>query len=218
MKKLLLFVVLASLGLVSNAQEEGIRFGAKAGVNFANISGDETDDVDGKTGFHVGAVVEIPLSDKFAFQPELVYSTQGAKSEFTEDLGGGILDLGTTTFEYSTKLNYLNIPLMAKFYPVQGFSIQAGPQIGFLLSGKEKVESSGTALGVSTSASAEEDLENTNGIDFGLNFGLGYQLDMGLFFDGRYNLGLSNIWDIENEEGDFKQQNNVIQLSVGFKF
>ncbi|WP_271767742.1 porin family protein [Aquimarina algiphila] len=197
MKKLMLFAVLASLSLVATAQEESIRFGAKAGVNFANISGDGTDGVDGRTGFHIGALVEIPISEKFAFQPELLYSSQGAK-----------LDIGN--LETTTKINYINIPLMAKYYVAQGFSLQAGPQIGFLTSAKAKVEGPGV--------DEDNDIDDAiKGIDFGLNFGLGYQLDMGLFFDGRYNLGLSNINDTESSD-DVKQKNSVIQLSVGYKF
>ena len=135
MKKLLVFAVLASFSLVATAQEENIRFGAKAGVNFASINGDETNGVDGRTGFHIGAVAEIPISDKFAFAPELLYSTQGAKVDFREEFFGSVFSQESTT-----KLDYLNLPLMAKFYVAEGLSIQAGPQIGFLLSAKSDGE------------------------------------------------------------------------------
>lgn len=181
-------MAVATFGFMS-AQEEGIRFGAKAGLNIASITGDDTDDLDSRTSLHIGAVAEIPISEKFAFQPELLYSAQGAK----QDIGGDDLVLA---------LDYLNLPLMAKYYVAEGFSLQAGPQVGFLLSSKVKLDGDSV------------DAEGVNDIDFGLNFGLGYQLDMGLFFDGRYNLGLSNI----NDEGDSDNQNGVIQFSVGYKF
>ncbi len=200
MKKLLVFAVLASFSLVATAQEESIRFGAKAGLNLSNISGDGTDDLDGRTSFHIGAVVEIPISEKFAFAPELLYSAQGASFDDTI--------LGVEV-ESTTILDYINIPLMAKYYVAQGLSLQAGPQIGFLASAKAKVEGGGV----------DEDTDikdNVKGIDFGLNFGAGYQLDMGLFFDARYNLGLSDINDFD--DGDDSNQNAVIQLSVGYKF
>ncbi|MEW7278131.1 porin family protein [Aquimarina sp. 2201CG1-2-11] len=208
MKKLLLFAVLTSLSLVSNAQEEEIRFGAKAGINFATITGDETDNVGGKTGFHVGAVVEIPLSEKFAFQPEILYSTQGSKYESSFEVFNE-----TTTEETTTKLNYLNIPLIGKFYIVEGFSLQAGPKVGFLLSAKREQEDTDSE---GTETEDVDIKDTTKGLDFGVNFGLGYQMDMGLFFDARYNLGLSNINDIEGSSA--KNQNNVIQLSIGYKF
>ncbi|MBP2833533.1 PorT family protein [Aquimarina sp. U1-2] len=208
MKKILVFAVLASLGIVATAQEENIRFGAKAGVNFASIGGDETDDLDGRTSFHLGAIVEIPISEKFAFAPELLYSSQGAKfDDFEFD--------STSGEEFSTentiRLNYINVPLMAKFYAAEGFSLQAGPQIGFLTSAKEKVEGEGI--------DAEEDIDEFyKSIDLGLNFGAGYQLPAGIFFDARYNLGLSDLADDREDGDDNRISNNVFQISVGYKF
>ena len=75
MKKILLVTVIAVLGLTNvNAQE--IKFGAKGGLNFASIGGDNTGDVDPVTAFNFGLVAEIPISEKFSFQPELMYSGQ----------------------------------------------------------------------------------------------------------------------------------------------
>ena len=200
MKKLCVIAVIAIFSFASvNAQN--IRFGAKAGVNLASINGDETDDFDMRTSFHVGAVVEIPLSDKFSVQPELLYSSQGAESKFSED---------DFTFEEKLKLDYLNIPIMMKYYVIEGLSLEAGPQIGILLAAKAEFEVEGE--------SEEEDIkEFMKDFDFGLNFGAGYQLENGLNFSARYNLGLSNINDQE-ESDDFKIHNGVIQVSVGFFF
>lgn len=73
-------------------------------------------------------------------------------------------------------------------------------------------------LGITTLTSSESiDLKNvTSGIDFGLNFGLGHKFESGLNFDARYNLGLSDINDIEGS--NIKNQNSVIQVSVGYFF
>ncbi|RFN58057.1 porin family protein [Marixanthomonas ophiurae] len=206
MKKLLLMAALAVFGLTTtNAQE--VRLGAKAGVNFASVGGDETDGVDGRTSFHVGGLVEIPISEVFSVQPELLYSSQGAK---TEDSFNG------ENFESKTKLDYINIPILAKFYVADGFSIEAGPQIGFLVSANQEFEGGGE--------SEEDDVsEFYSGIDLGIGAGASYRLTNGVFFSARYVLGLSNIIDddedIELEDSDdFKRQNNVIQLSVGYSF
>jgi len=60
MKKLLLMAALAVFGLTTtNAQE--VRFGAKAGANFASLNGDDVDDIDGRTSFHVGGVANIEI-------------------------------------------------------------------------------------------------------------------------------------------------------------
>lgn len=202
MKKNIVFISIAILGLLNiNAQE--IKFGAKAGVNFATIAGDETEGVKGRTSLHVGAVSEFIISEKFSIQPELLYSAQGAKYEDAD-------------FKETIKLDYLNLPIMAKFYVADGFSLEAGPQVGFLLSAKGELEAGGESV--------EVDIKDfVEGIDFGLNFGVGYKLPSGINFGLRYNLGLSNINDTGNLDpdfnvGDVNNQNSVIQLSLGYFF
>ncbi|WP_203295867.1 porin family protein [Luteirhabdus pelagi] len=209
MKKLVLFAAVAVFGLTTMTAQE-VRLGAKAGVNFASIGGDGTDGVDGRTSFHVGGLVEIPISEKFSVQPELLYSSQGAKSEYTEDFGFGV----TADVEEKLKLDYINIPILAKFYVAEGFSLQAGPQIGFLVSANAEIEYS--AEGESDSEDADVS-DFYSGLDLGVGAGAGYRLNNGVFFQARYVLGLSNINDFEGSD-DFKNQNNVIQVSVGYSF
>lgn len=183
MKKFLLLAVVTVLGFTSvNAQK--IKFGVKGGLNFATISGDNTEDIDLVTSFNFGVLSEIPLSDKFSFQPELMYSGQGYS--FNDNV---------------VALSYLNIPLMGKYYLTKGFSVEAGPQIGFLLAAKNEKTN-------------VKDSFNT--FDFGVNFGLGYKLDNGLNFGARYNLGLTDINNVDNSS--IKNKNGVFQVSVGYFF
>ncbi|MBB4799980.1 hypothetical protein HNP37_000019 [Flavobacterium nitrogenifigens] len=177
MKKILLLAVFTVLGFMNvNAQE--IKFGAKAGLNFSTVNGSNTDNIDYVTSYHVGLVSEIPISEKFSFQPELMYSRQGYS--FNNDV---------------VAMNYLNIPLMGKYYVTKGLSLEAGPQIGFLLSAKN------------------EEMKVTNSFttfDFGANFGIGYKLENGLNFSARYNLGITRV--------DTDNRNGVFQVSVGYFF
>ena len=195
MKKVLIISALALLGLTTvNAQ--GVIFGAKAGVNFATINSDEFDSFDGRTAFHVGVVSEIPIGEMFSFQPELLYSAQGS-------------DYSDPGFNGTVKLDYLNLPLMAKYYVVENLSLEAGPQIAFLLSATDEGESDGFSY--------DEDIKDfIKGIDFGINFGVGYKLDSGLNFGARYNLGLSDVNDDYEEGGTYK--NGVFQVYLGFFF
>lgn len=210
MKKLFFAVVLLIAGTM-NAQEF-VEFGAKAGVNFASIGGDEMEDLDelggldGKTGFHLGLVAEIPFGERFSFQPEVLYSSQGARKEGTFE---GV------DFTYKRTLDYINVPLLAKYYFTPNLNLQVGPQLGFLVKAEDEIEASFEGESESETYDLEDEVK---GMDFALAAGLGYKMDMGLFFDARYNLGLSNIWDDEEEGSDFSQKNNVIQLSVGFMF
>ncbi|MDW8850084.1 porin family protein [Flavobacterium sp. MMLR14_040] len=183
MKKFLLLAVVTVLGFTNvNAQE--IKFGVKGGLNFATISGDNTEGIDVVTSFNFGVVSEIPLSDKFSFQPELMYSGQGYS--FNDN---------------TVALSYLNVPLMGKYYVTKGLSLEAGPQIGFLLAAKNE----------------KTDVKDSfNTVDFGVNFGLGYKLENGLNFGVRYNLGLTDINNVDNSS--FKNKNGVFQVSVGYFF
>ncbi len=110
------------------------------------------------------------------------------------------------------KYDYINIPLLAKFYVAKGFSLETGLQIGFLIKAKGEARGGGSIEEVSIDL---KDLVKT--VDFGLNFGMGYKLAMGLHFGARYNLGLSNIADNENSE-ERSDKNSVFQFSIGYFF
>ncbi|MFP5437368.1 MAG: porin family protein [Bacteroidia bacterium] len=183
MKKILLLAVVTVLGFTKvNAQK--IKLGVKGGLNFASVSGDNTKGIDVVTAFNFGVLSEIPIFEKFSFQPELMYSGQGYS--FNDD---------------TIALSYLNISLMGKYYLVKGLSVEAGPQIGFLLSAKNE----------------KTDVKDSfKTFDFGVNLGLGYKLNNGLNFGARYNVGLTDINDVHNSSG--KNKNAVLQLSVGYFF
>jgi len=194
MKKTLFLLMAVCSTLLVNAQkskrEEGIKIGIKGGLNVANVFGDVTEN-DFRTSIHVGLLAEIIVSDKFSIQPELLYS------------GQGYLDTDPTGSS-KNKLDYVNLPVMCKFYLYKNsLALEAGPQIGFLVSGKN-------SKGGFT-------IPNTNKVDFGLGAGLNYELKNGVFFQGRYNLGLTNINNASFPNND-RVANSVIQLSVGYLF
>jgi len=207
MKKFLLFTAIAVFGFSTiNAQAE-FRLGAKAGVNFAKLTGDAVEDVDGRTGFHLGGVVEIPFAERWSVQPEILYSQQGAQSKEEE---GGI------EFEDKLILDYINIPVMAKFYLTDALSLEAGPQFGF----NAKAENEFTVEGDGVDVEETDDIsDDVNGFDLGAGIGAAYRLPMGIFFQARYVLGLSNIPEGSDEDGiDDDLTNSVLSLSVGYKF
>jgi hypothetical protein len=193
MKNTLLLIVI-SLSLSVSAQkskkEEGITFGVKGGLNVSNFAGDIKDNTF-RTSVHLGIFSEIMISDKFSLQPELLYSGQGYS--------------GSATPGFSrSKYDYINLPVLAKIYIAEKISIEAGPQIGFLVSAKEKTSDDKLSI------------PNQKTVDFGLNLGLAYDLKNGVFFQTRYNLGLSNV-NSDSNANAIKYTNSVIQLSVGIK-
>ncbi|KIA99210.1 hypothetical protein OA93_06155 [Flavobacterium sp. KMS] len=202
MKKITLSIVAVLAFGFANAQE--VKFGVKGGINLSTLTGD-VEDASSKVGFQVGGFAEIKLTEKFSVQPEVLYSLQGAKSEGSE-------------FGYTSKstlnLSYLNIPVMAKYYVAEKFSLEAGPQIGFLLSAKDDTKVTVDGESSSEKINVKDDYKS---IDFGVNFGAGYDFTENLSAGLRYNLGLSNI--AETVEGEnYKVKNSVFSLSVAYKF
>ncbi|MFV8379476.1 porin family protein [Flavobacterium sp. LB3R33] len=102
-------------------------FGVKGGLNIFTISNAVLDGVNSKSlvGFHVGFFWEFMISNTFAIQPEVLYSAQGTELEF-ERISGDL------------KLDYITIPVMAKYYVADTFSMEFGPQIGLLVFVKSK--------------------------------------------------------------------------------
>lgn len=192
MKKTFILLIAICSVLAANAQktkrEEGIKLGIKGGLNVANVMGD-VDDVGIRTSINIGMLAEIIVNDKFSIQPELLYSGQGASD--TSDGGGRI------------KLDYVLLPVLAKFPIGSGLSIEAGPQLGFLVSGKYK------------SNNSNDKIEDLKTMDFGLDAGLEYELKSGVIFQGRYNLGLTDTGLVGNNN---RAANAVIQLSIGYLF
>ena len=213
MKRKLLTIAtcIALFGASAVAQESG--FGAKLGLNMANISGD-VEDNSMRISFNLGGYYTFMVSDKFGVQPELVYSGQGTK--FASSTQEVFLGLDPVTFEpiYGTEetpeevfaMNYINIPIMAKYYFTESFSVLAGPQIGILMSAKSKTD--------------DEDVdvkEFFNTTDIALGIGLEYALESGLNFSARYNIGMTTI-EKDLADGQDGNKNSVIQIGVGFMF
>jgi hypothetical protein len=218
MKKVyVLTLVILSIIQTNYAQE--IKIGAKAGINLASVTGN---DIDAKMrpSFHIGGMVEIPVSAEFYVQPELLFSSQGYKVNSNNATG---------------VLNYINLPVIGKYYVTDKFHVEAGPQIGYLLSATIKVddvvsnggggvespaESAGKSSSIkastnASSAAIEQDIkEFFKSIDISFGIGAGYKLDNGINLSARYNLGLSNI----SEDSTESVKNSVFMLSVGYFF
>lgn len=168
MKKIIFLILLVLFTTKSFSQ--GVDLGIKVGANFASL----TDDVKTRTGLNFGGFATIKFNDKIALQGDLLYSQQGAE----------LLDIG------KVDLDYMNVPVVLKYYLVKKLNIQVGPQFGFLVN--------------------DDDL-NTESIDIAGVVGLGLDLPLGFRIDGRYNFGLTEIFpDLSG------LKNNVLSLSVGW--
>jgi Outer membrane protein beta-barrel domain len=229
MKKLLLSII--TLSSISFLSAQKVKFGAKASLNLSKFSISDpkiNNFPDSKflVGFNIGGFVEIPLSDKFTLQPELLYSAQGGKLESND-----IFSSGSYNDKETLKTSYINIPLLAKYYATEKLFFVAGPQIGFLLNANRSATSieTRTSGGVTSSITynyPEKDNKYFyNSIDFSLGLGGGYFFTENLFAEARYNIGLSNIHKQEDESNgrmlvkdELVVKSSSIQIAVGYRF
>ncbi len=181
------------------------KLGSKLGMNLANLAGSDAGDANIIIGFNAGLFVEIPISDKFTFQPEILYSAQGSKSEGPLNVEGTIYNV-----EATLKFNYINIPLMFKYHVDKNFSLEAGPYVGFLASSKLKAKIEG--LGTET-IDMNDNLKST---DIGLGIGMNYEFSDVIFANARYQGGLTQIGDAASGGNNIK--NSILQIGLGFRF
>lgn len=210
MMKKLIFVTL--LTLISMTAFTQVRFGVKSGVNLASLIGDDFEKTDIRTSGVFGVFVKFNLSKFIEFQPEILYSMQGAKISTSFDSWTG----GKYGVDEAFKLEFINIPLMMKFFIINGLSIQVGPQVGFLSSAKYNAKSWSTAE--SHTIYEKGNHYEFKGIDFGFNFGFGYDLKMGLGVDLRYNLGLRPIADYHYDDAEADGKNRMLQCTASYAF
>ena len=178
--------------LMSNAANaQHMNIGIKAGLNIYNIHNDNSSAYDTKAGFHAGLVGHFHLDKHLAFQPELVYSAEGAKYTIA----------GIKT---NINLGYINVPLLLQYMFSNGFRLEAGPQVGFLANANSETNNNKTNI-----------KNNLRKADFSIGMGLGYvNPASGFGIDARYNLGISNI----NENSSVKSSNRGLQLGVFYLF
>lgn len=195
MKKLFVFAVAIFLAWGVKAQPgmSNLTYGVKGGWNITNIS---NADAKNKMSIHLGGFAEWRINDYFGIQPELLYSRQGYRDKATVD---------GETIKTRLRVNYLNIPVLAKLYVLDDLSVDLGPQFGFALNAKNRTKSGGHVT--------KNKITNFNTFDFSFAIGASYQMD-DFMFSARYNIGLTNIFDKNDVGGNRK--NHVFQLSVGY--
>lgn len=177
--------ILATLTCGLAVQAQGVDFGIKAGANFANFNGDI--DSDGITSFHAGAVLELSLVPMFSVQAEGLFSSVGGKAKYEQEGAIGVAQ--------EINLDYISVPVMAKFYVIPEFvSLMAGPQFSFLVS------------------DAGEAFDKPQNFDLGITGGVEAKLIAGLFAQARYTVGVTDVYE------DVNAKNSLFQLSVGYKF
>ena len=117
MKKTITITLFILIPLLSFSQN---KFGVFAGVNGSTLSDRVLKSTylgSNSFSFHIGGLYEYELNDKISFRPKFIFSKQGDREDFDNNI--------------NYELTYLNLPLNFKFF--KKTYILVGPQIGFLL-------------------------------------------------------------------------------------
>lgn len=186
MKSIFFIAVFSLASFFLHAQNPSVNFGIKGGLNVASLNVVNGVDFNSLASAHLGALAHIHVTSHFAVQPELFISGQGGKDG-----------------NEKIKLIYMNIPLLLQYMTGNGFRLHTGPQLGVLLSAKDKI------------GSVETDIKNDfKSVDFSWVFGASYLFPgSGLGIDARYALGISNI-----NEGNTTVQNRVFAIGLFYQF
>lgn len=199
MKKHLLSLCIV-VGTMAFAQStDGPRFGIKAGGNLSSFTGSDSKS---KVGFYAGAIVNIPISDAFSVQPEVVYSQQGAKAKDDYEMAT------YTVKNMEQTLSYINVPVMLQYNVTPEFYLEAGPEFGLLVNAQAK----GDINGSSYKTNNKDSMKSFN---FGAGIGLGYRFTENLGVSVRYIAGITKI--LKNDFGDSSKNTNI-QLGLNYYF
>jgi hypothetical protein len=193
------FFVLIAAAIVCMSASAQFQIGGKVGFDMTNFWGSDVEH-GMKPSYQAGLVMEYKFNPHFAIAPEVVFASQGGKFKVL-DLNLFGLDVSKTV-TYNT--NYINVPVMFKYYVSPAFSIDLGPQVGFNVYSKYSIEDVKEAVDLK---------DGTKSVDFGVGLGGTYNLTDNAFVQARYTLGLTKVF-----EGDGDCKNGNIQIAFGMKF
>lgn len=191
-----------------NAQTTTTRdaeFGVKGGFNISNLYSDDVDDENVLYGFNAGVYANFPVSDMISIQPELFYTTKGSEWEYNNAFIDGSSKL---------RLDYIQLPVLAKFYIGEHFNVHVGPYAAFLVNANVKSENN------LDFAEVDEDLDTDDfeKFDYGLSAGVEFAFDP-LTVGLRYDYGLSEIGKDQDYMGsNFPDaKNSLLNVYLAFK-
>lgn len=183
------------------------KFGIKGGVNLTNMYVKDVSDENMKVGFNAGFFAKLPVTRGFSIQPELLYTSKGAKETYNNFIEG--------KGEYRFNLNYIELPVLAVINVARNFNVHVGPYVSYLAAANIKdLKDNGTIQNVT-----DLKADNFNRIDYGVAGGLG--IDISNFTIGaRYNYGFREIGKSGSLSGELTKdsKNSAISLYIGLGF
>ncbi|MDZ7743859.1 MAG: porin family protein [Bacteroidota bacterium] len=187
MKKRILISISLIMALSMSTQAQKLRTGIKVGANLSQLASIEG--AVSKPGLNAGIFLNSKLGP-VGIQADFLYKRMGSKYETPVLLND--------YEERTLNLDYIQIPVVAKFHPVPMLNAHAGPYFGYLIN----VDDESDLLG-------KDDFVKT---DFGLTFGLGFKISR-LMLEARYGVGLVDVFEKDGTE----YNNSSLSFNVGFE-
>ena len=200
--------VLIALLLGDKLNTGKIEFGLDGGINFASMSGLETNKW--KRDFNLGFYFDFKVKDQWYFNTGvLVKSSLGADELSQADL----LEIGANfTYSengtYTQKVSYFLVPALVKYRFKNHIYVEAGPQFGLMY--KAWIEYNYKLEG--NSARIKYDNKDVvNRMEVGAAAGVGYRLLKGLGWTVgvKYHYGFTNVY-----KGNSSVKNNSLFLKL----
>jgi Outer membrane protein beta-barrel domain len=217
------FIAVTACLFTATATNAQIKYGVTAGVNMANWQGDAVKSLNsivnvtngylttkGRTGFHVGGYVSIPVGEKFSIEPGLQYSQKGYAIKGNIDIPA--LKFIGANAGAQVQSHYIDVPLLVRAEVAKGFSVYAGPQFSYLVKNNLRVDAG--VLGISLFTRNLDITDKFKRFDAGIAAGARYQFASGFHVQAGYDYGLSRV----DANSSFKSYNRVVKVGVGFEF
>jgi hypothetical protein len=237
---LLLLIMIAAA--TNTYAQQPMYIGARGGISIPNLTngtGDNpmTKGYKSKLGVDFGIIADFPINNWFSIQTGLDYSQQGGKRDGMQAISNPYpsqiqQDYLYADFKNEARLNYLQLPVQAKFnYAINdhfGAFIYAGPYVGLLLSAKTVTKGSSALYTdpngqntVSEKQSFDQTTDikdNTNVWNFGITgmIGISYKVPGGkVFIEGGGNYGFINI---QKHASDGKNYTGAGTVQIGYAY
>jgi Outer membrane protein beta-barrel domain len=214
MKKIIILLAVVCFSIPFYGQEKALSeaklktvFGVKAGVNLINTKTDDGNSNIG-IGYQVGATLNIPISSKFSFQPELMLQVVNSKYEYYN-----VYSNGNVREEVKNKNTFLQLPLNFNYAISRKVAIELGPNIGYIVGYKQTVERTTNLDGIIMVSERNSTEIDGNKIIFGANLGANYNITDAIYTGLRYTLFIS-----EYQTADSTLSNSLFSLSLGYNF
>jgi hypothetical protein len=198
-------VVMCSLTAFAQSKEGTFSIQPKAGINISNLSNKDNAKV--KVGFTAGAEAEYQLTKQLSLSAGALFSMQGAKSTTVfREVDNTTKEIREVDIKNTMEFDYINVPILANYYIIEGLAVKLGIQPGFNIIAKRK-----RTDGVEKESKNLSDLGvDVRKVDISIPIGVSYEFN-DFVVDARFNLGLTEVADL------VKSKNRVFQITFGYQ-